>query len=59
MTKLRVGIITKDKQTLSRNFDNKENVDSFILEIAEKFGVKYYRIIDRQTKEVIEQGRDL
>ena len=59
MAKFRVGIITKDKQTLSRNFGTKESVDSFILEIAEKFGVKYYRIVDRQTKEVIEQGRDL
>lgn len=59
MPKLRVGIITKDKQTISKNFDTKGEVDTFVLEIAERFGVKYYKVINRETKEVIEKGRDL
>lgn len=59
--KFRVGIITKDKdlKTISNNFNTKEEVDNFVLEIAERFGVKYYKVIDRETKEIIETGKDL
>jgi len=57
--KFRVGIITKNKQTLSNNFNSKEEVDNFVLEIAERFGVKYYKVIDKQTREIIETGKDL
>ena len=57
--KFRVGIVTKNKQTLSNNFNTKEEVDDFVLEIAERFGVKHYKVIDRQTKELIEKGKDL
>lgn len=59
MSKFRVGIIKKDGKAIAKNFNTKEEVDTFVLEVAEKEGVKYYKVIDKQTKEVIEKGKDL
>jgi len=57
--KFRVGITKKDGKAIAKNFNTKEEVDDFVLEVAEQSGVRYYRIIDRRTKEVIESGKDL
>ena len=57
--KYRLGIVTKNGLTIGNNFDTRKEMDDFILEIAERFGVKYYKIIDRETREIIITGRDL
>ena len=59
MEKLRVGIIKKSGETIAKNVDTKEEADNFVLKIAEQSGVKYYKVIDRQTQEIIERGKDL
>ena len=55
----RVGIITKKGNAVSHNAETKEEIDDFLLFIDEKEGLKFYRIVDKKTNEVIEteQGR--
>ena len=50
----RVAIITNKDKILSGNFETKEEVEEYILNIMDKEGVKRYRILDKETKEIIE-----
>ena len=59
MEKFRVGIIKKNGEMIAENFNTKDEVDNFVLEVAEQSGVKYYKVIDRQTQKIIERGKDL
>lgn len=54
MKKYRVGIITDKGLPISKNVATRDEVDDFILEIMEKEGVKLYRVMDRETGEIIE-----
>lgn len=49
--KYRVAIITKDGKSIGRNFDNRNEVEDFILKIDDKNGVKRADILNRETKE--------
>jgi len=43
---------------LGKNFDTKEEADTWILEkMNEPDGVKYYRVLDRELKRIIETER--
>lgn len=57
--KYRVGIIIKDGTVASCNFNTKKEAEDFVLETAEKLGVKSYRIIDREIREIVTKGKDL
>ena len=59
MAQYRVGIITKDGNPISNNFNTKKEVDNFVLEIAERFRVKFYKVINIETREVIEKGENI
>jgi hypothetical protein len=50
----RLAVITKTGNTYSLN-DSREAIDDYLLQLDEKEGIKAYRIIDRETKEVIEK----
>ena len=55
----RVGIIPDKGKPIGKNFNTKNEVDNFILEIMETIGVKYFKIKDKTTGEIIEteQGK--
>jgi len=53
----RVALLTKKGKYLSKNFRNKDKVDTWILELDEKEGVKRFRIMDKNKKEVIESEK--
>jgi len=44
---------------MSNNFNTKKEVDNFVLEIAERFRVKFYKVINIETREVIEKGENI
>lgn len=50
----RVALITKNGEIKSKNSNIREKIDDFILSIDEKEGVKHYRIMDKETKKIIE-----
>jgi len=50
---LRVACIGKLGGTYSLN-GTREEIDTFLLEIEGKEGIKAYRILDKDTKQVIE-----
>lgn len=50
---LRMACIDKLGNTYSLN-GTKEEIDTFLLEIEGNNGIKAYRILDKDTKEVIE-----
>ena len=54
--KYRVGIILKNGKAMAKNISTKEEAETYVLEVAEKQGIKYYRIIDRVTKQVVSKG---
>ena len=47
----RVGITTLKGVTISRKFQTREKADEWILEVAEKEGVKKAIILNKETKE--------
>ena len=51
---LRVACISKLGNTYSLNADTRQEIDEFLLSIDEKEGLKLYRIIIKETNEVIE-----
>jgi len=55
----RVGIITDEGKPIGKNFNTKDEVDNFILEIMETKGAKFFKIKDKTTGEIIEteQGK--
>lgn len=53
MIKYRVALITESGEHLAENFDTREEVDDFLL----KNNAKKYRIIDRNTKQMLESER--
>jgi len=54
MIKFRLAIIKKDGSPLGKNFKTREEVDDFLLNEMEKDNIKFYRIKDRETGEIIE-----
>jgi hypothetical protein len=50
---LRVGIISKLGNIYSIN-GTREEIDDYLLDIDNREGLKFYRIIDIDTKEIIE-----
>jgi RNase P/RNase MRP subunit p30 len=50
----RVAIITKLGTAYSLNAETRQEIDDFLLSIDEKEGLKIYRIIIKETNEVIE-----
>ena len=50
----RVAIITKLGTTYSLNAETRQEIDEFLLSIDEKEVLKLYRIIIKETNEVIE-----
>ena len=55
----RASIIAKTGKPISQNFKTKEEVDEWILEIAEKMGVKLYAVKNLNTGKIIEKGKNL
>ena len=51
---LRVACIDKLGVTHSLNAETKGEIDTFLLEIEGKNGIKAYRILDKDTKQIIE-----
>ena len=54
MEKYRIGIITDKGLPKSKNVATYKEAEEFILSTMEKEGVKLYRILDREKKEIIE-----
>jgi len=50
----RVALITKLGTAYSLNAETRQEIDEFLLSIDEKEGLKLYRIIIKETNEVIE-----
>ena len=55
--KFRVAVVTMQGNITSENFENRSQVDDYLLKIDEAEQLKCYKIIDTETKEVIEQWR--
>lgn len=55
----RVALVTDKGKVIGKNFETKNEVENFVLEIMEKEGVKFYRIKDKTTGKIIEteQGK--
>jgi len=51
----RVALITKLGTAYSLNAETRQEIDDFLLSIDEKEGLKLYRIIIKETNEVIEK----
>ena len=45
----RIGIITKLGKIIGENFNTRQDAEDFLLEIAEKEGIKRARIKDKKT----------
>lgn len=55
MERYRVAIMINSGLTLSKNFKTKPEADEWILsKMEEKAGVKYFRILDKKTGEIVE-----
>lgn len=53
--KFRVGVVTMKGDIKSENFNSRDEVDNYLLKIDETEGLKLYRVIDYNTKEIIEK----
>lgn len=53
----RAGVVTKDGIPKAQNFETKKEAEDWILEIAEKEGIRHARIRNMETKE--EENIDL
>jgi hypothetical protein len=47
----RAGVITKDGIPKAQNFETKREAEDWILDIAEKEGIRHARIRNAETKE--------
>ncbi len=52
--KYRCGIITNKGNIISENFNSRDDVETWVLKMMDKEGVKHYKVFDRETKELIE-----
>jgi hypothetical protein len=52
---LRVSIVSKLGNTFSMNAIMREDIDTFLLDIDSREGLKMYRIIIKETGEVLEK----
>ena len=52
--KYRVGIVTNKGRIESKNFATRNEVDDYILSFDKEELITHYRIVDRETKQVIE-----
>ena len=52
--KYRVGLITTKSKIMSKNFNTKDEATAWLLDLMNKEEIKHYRIINRETKELIE-----
>lgn len=50
----RVAVITKKGFPKSHNADTRDEIDEFLIKIDDEDGIKYFRILDKQTGEIIE-----
>ena len=55
----RAGIILKSGMPLSDNFDTLKEAEDWILSIAEKEGIKFYKILNKETGEIVDRGEDI
>ena len=54
MKKYRVGATTKSRKIMSKNFTTRDEATTWILELMNKEEVTHYKIINRETKELLE-----
>lgn len=52
--KYRVGLITNKGRIMSKNFNTKDEATAWLLELMNKEEIRHYRIINRETKELVE-----
>jgi len=45
----RAGLITKNGESIAKNFDSKEDADIWVLEQAEKVGIKKAIIVNKEN----------
>ena len=50
----RVAVVTNKGNILSLSAGTKDEIDTFLLNLGEKEGLKHYRIINADTKETLE-----
>jgi hypothetical protein len=50
----RVAIVSKIGNTFSINAETRQEIDDYLLHIEEVEGLKFYRIIDKETGDIIE-----
>lgn len=55
----RVGIVKKSGAITSKNCKTKKLAEDFVLDIAEKEGIKYYKILDKETGKIVEKGEGI
>jgi len=54
MKYIRVGAITDKGKIMSKNFNTKDEATAWLLDLMNKEEIKHYRIINRETKELVE-----
>ena len=52
--KYRVALTTEKGNIISENFNSRDEIETWLLKIMDKKKVKHYRVINRETKEVLE-----
>ena len=52
--KYRTGIITTKGKIMSKNFDTKDEATTWLLDLMNKEEIRHYRIINKETKELVE-----
>lgn len=52
--KYRVGVITDKSKIMSKNFNTKDEATAWLLELMDKEKITHYKIINRETKELVE-----
>ena len=52
--KYRCGIITEKGNVISENFNSRNEIETWLLKQMDKVGVKHYKVINRETKELLE-----
>ena len=55
---LRVAVVTKLGNTKSFNAEAREDIDTYLLELDTAEGLKAYKILNKDTKEVIEKWEE-
>ena len=54
MEKYRVGVITDKGKIMSKNFNTKDEATDWLLELMNKEEIRHYKIVNRETKELLE-----